>query len=163
MAKPSNSSELSLDEEYLQETMYPAGKTYPLNSKRTVASQSNTASLLDLPGETSMVETHQLIEGRLMEMGHEPQNTQVVIKKDKQIFLVDDKGIIISTKLIRSDINLMSQEHVTQTQEHVSVDIQDHMDDDNASLLLSHYDDVEIDNLCSALCEACCQNKLLTA
>jgi len=47
--------------------------TYPLNSKRIVASQLQTlASLLDLPRGASMEETHQLIEGRLMEMGHEP-------------------------------------------------------------------------------------------
>ena len=27
------------------------------------------------------------IEGRLMEMGHEPRNTQVVFKEDERIFL----------------------------------------------------------------------------
>jgi len=67
MAESSNRSELSSDKECLQGTMFPAGKTYPLNSKRIVASQLQTllqtlASLLDLPTGVSTSETRQLIK-----------------------------------------------------------------------------------------------------
>ena len=82
-------------------TMFPTGKTYPLNSKRIVADQIfEIATLLDLPGGASVAETRQLTEGRLLELGHEPRNVQVIIqveddaKDSRRIFLVDESGVI---------------------------------------------------------------------
>ncbi|XP_065915676.1 myosin-13-like [Dysidea avara] len=82
-------------------TMFPTGKTYPLNSKRIVADQIfELATLLDLPSGASVTETRQLIEGRLLELGHEPRNVQVIVQLDDEgkngsrIFLVDESGVI---------------------------------------------------------------------
>jgi len=58
-------------------------KTYSLNPKRIVADQIfEIATLLDLPERTLVVETHQLIEGKLLELGNEPCNVQVVVQKE---------------------------------------------------------------------------------
>ena len=66
-------------------TMFPTGKTYPLNSKRIVADQIfELATLLDLPSGASGTETRQLIEGRLLELGHEPRNVQVIVQLDDE-------------------------------------------------------------------------------
>ena len=56
-------------------TMFPTRKTYPLNSKRIVVYQIfELATLLDLPRGALVTETHQQIEGRLLELGREPRN-----------------------------------------------------------------------------------------
>ena len=69
-------SEASAKEELV--IQFPEGRSYPLNSKRIVAVQLQAlAEILGLPGGASTEETRQLIEGKLMEMGHEPRNVQV--------------------------------------------------------------------------------------
>ena len=50
-----------------------------------------------------MEEMHQLIEGKLVELGYEPYNIQVIIKEDEQIFLVDNEAIITFTKHVSND------------------------------------------------------------
>jgi len=82
-------------------SMFPAGRTYPLNSKRIVADQIfEIATLLNLLRGASVAETCQLIEGRLLELGHEPRNVQVIIQLEDEarngsrIFLVDESGVI---------------------------------------------------------------------
>jgi len=58
--------------------MFPAGKTYPLNSKRIVADHLfEIATLLNLSRGASVAETCQLLEGQLLELGHKPRNTQL--------------------------------------------------------------------------------------
>jgi len=80
------------------EIMFPTGETYPLNSKRIVADQlSEVATLLDLPRGVSVAETRQLIDGKLLELEHEPRNVQVIVQLDdagSTIFLVDESGVI---------------------------------------------------------------------
>ena len=84
------------------EPCFQRGKhTYPLNSKRIVADQLfEVATLLDLPKGASVAETRQLIEGKLLELGHEPRNVQVIVQLDDEartgstIFLVDESGVI---------------------------------------------------------------------
>ena len=144
-----NSEASSREELVVQQEDIPEGKTYPLNSKRIVSDQLQVlAKVLGLPGSrASMEETRQLIEGRLLEMGHEPRNVQVIIN-DEGIFLIDDTGIITST------------EHVSEVEkEHVSNMVIDHMNHNN---VISHHNDVNVNSLSSALCEARCENESLT-
>ena len=64
-------SEAAEKEEEEVGTVSPMGKTYPLNSKRIFADQIfEVTTLLDLPRGVSVAETHQLIEGKLLELGH---------------------------------------------------------------------------------------------
>ena len=140
---------------------FPEGKVYPLNSKRLTSSQLQAlANALELPSGASSEETRQLIEGRLMELGHEPRNVQVVVAEDQRIFLVNDKGTIASANHVRDDTVIMSSSgHVSQT-EHVSY--VDHVQNNDDALLLSHRDDVDVVSLRSALCEARRQNETLS-
>ena len=161
-----NSEASSREELAIGHEDFPEGRTYPLNSKRLISGQLQAlAKILGLPGGASMEETRQLIEGKLIELGHEPRNVQVIVKEDKQIFLVDDKGIITEgiitfTKHVSNDSMMLLQGHVSETEEHVSI-IQDHVNHDDALplLSLSHRDDVV--SLRSALCEARRQNESL--
>jgi len=81
--------------------LFPEGRTYSLNSKRLTASELTViATMLKQPGGESVTKTRQLFKGRLLEIGHEPRNVQVVIQasdealKPNKIFLVDESGII---------------------------------------------------------------------
>ena len=164
-----NSEASSREELAIGQEEFPEGRTYPLNSKRTyplnskrlISSQLQVlAKMLGLPGGALTEETHQLIEGKLMELGHEPCNVQVIVKEEEQIFLVDDGGIFTFTKDMSNDTMTLLQEHVSETEEHVSI-VQDHVNNDD-TLSLSHCDDVDVVNLRSALCEAHRQNESLT-
>jgi len=105
MAKPRNYSESSSDKESLQRIMFPAGKTYPLNSKRIVASQLQTlVGFLDLLKGASTLEMHKLIEGRLPELNYQLQNVQIVVQEDEgrntnRILLVDESRIIRQSEI----------------------------------------------------------------
>ena len=56
--------------------------TFPLNSKHlTVAYLTQLAAALQLPRKASVTDLLQIIEGKLREMEHEPQNVQVVVKE----------------------------------------------------------------------------------
>ena len=156
-------SEASLREELaIGQEEFPEGRTYPLNLKRLISGQLQAlAKMLGLPGGASTEETCQLIEGKLMELGHEPRNVQVIVQEeDEQIFLVEDGGIITFTKHVSNDMMMLLQQHMSETEEHASI-VQDHVNNDDA-LSLSHRDDVDVVSLRSALCEAHRQNELLT-
>ena len=136
-----NSEASSREELVVQQEDIPEGKTYPLNSKRIVSDQLQAlAKVLGLPGSrASMEETHQLIERRLLEMRHEPQNVQAIVN-DEGIFLIDDTGIITS------------MEHMSEVEkEHMSNMVIDHVNHDD---IISHRDGVNVNSLHSALCEA---------
>ena len=65
--KKSCCPELLSDKDSLPRTTFPTRKTYPLNSKRLVASQLQTlVKLLELLTGTTASETRQLVEGRLV-------------------------------------------------------------------------------------------------
>ena len=157
-----NSEASSREELAIGHEDFPEGRTYPLNSKRLLSGQLQAlAKILGLPGGASMEETRQLIEGKLIELGHEPRNVQVIVKEDEQIFLVDDEGIItegiITTKHVSNDSMMLLQGHVSETEQHVSI-VQDYVNNDD-TLSLSHRDDIV--SLRSALCEAHRQNESL--
>ena len=108
------------EELVIQHKEFPEGRSYSLNSKYIVTIQLQAlAEILGLHGR----EACQLIEGKLMEMGHKPHNVQVVINKE-WIFLVDDRGIITCVG-------------------HVSTIMDDHMNNDN-QLPWSHHNDVDV-------------------
>ena len=56
------------------------------------------AAHLELPVNASMEETHQMIDGKLTEMGKEPQNVQVIVQEtlytEVILHLVDNEGLI---------------------------------------------------------------------
>jgi len=104
--------------------IFLAGKTYPLNSKRIVADQIfKIATLLNLPRGASVAETRQLIEGRLLELGHKLRNVQVIIqledkgKNGSRIFLVDESRVICesakSSSCPLSPVSIISSCHET--------------------------------------------------
>ena len=101
--------EVSLTKKQSKEEKFPQGRTYPLNLKRMASGQLQTlAKVLELPTGVSNEEMQQLLEGKLMELEREPRNVQVVVRGNKQIFLVDEEGIIVSMEHVSND----TQEHV---------------------------------------------------
>ena len=101
----SSQNEDSPEKESLEESQsgsgsegLPQGLTYSLNSKRLKAVHlQHIAESLGLPTQGTVAVTRQLIEGKLMEMGHEPRNVQVVIQgmdNNSVLFLIDEDGII---------------------------------------------------------------------
>jgi len=80
----------------------PKGLTYPLNSKHVRGEQlQQIAEALGLPMTGTGVVTRQLIEGKLVEMGREPRNTQVVLEGSSEnpaISLIDENGVICAAK-----------------------------------------------------------------
>ena len=74
----------------------PEGVTYPLNSKRLITSQlRRLTAMLELPSDGTLATLRQLIEGKLIELGHEPRNIQVIVASaDSKLYLVDESGII---------------------------------------------------------------------
>ena len=80
---------------------------------------------LELLSGASSDETQQLIEGKLLELEQELRNVQVVVKDGKQIFLVDDDGVIVSTEHMSN--KCMSQVHVGDISEHRRDDEIDHV------------------------------------
>ena len=74
----------------------PQGQSYPLNSKRLrIVHLQRIAESMELPASGTAAVTRQLIEGKLMEMGKEPRNAQVVIQSENSaIYLIDENGII---------------------------------------------------------------------
>ena len=56
-----------------EEDVLPDGATYPLNSKKIVVNQlRKLAAMLELPSEGTFATLRQVIEGKLLELGHEP-------------------------------------------------------------------------------------------
>ena len=85
-----------LEESDEEDLTFPKGNVYPLNSRRLVASQLHRlAGILGLPTSSSLASTRQLIEGKLLEMGCEPKNVQVIESdEDARLYLVTDDGVI---------------------------------------------------------------------
>ena len=73
--------------------------TYPLNSKRlTSRSVLRIARGLGLPTSASLADTRQMIEGRLVEKGRQPQNVEVHVIESEvglTIRLNDEEGVIL--------------------------------------------------------------------
>ena len=89
------------NDQYEEGFELPRGDVYALNSRRLNATQlQGIAESLELPQGGSISTIRQLIEGKLIEMEHEPKNVQVILqgkgKDDYKLFLVDDNGIISS-------------------------------------------------------------------
>ena len=80
----------------VEEDVLPDGATYPLNSKKIVVNQLRTlAAMLELPSEGTSATLRQVIEGKLLELGHEPRNTQIIVASaDSKLYLADESGII---------------------------------------------------------------------
>ena len=92
-----SSSEVDVDAVY--EQTWPEGRTLPLNSRRLDAWHlQQLAVLLELPRNASMDDTRQMIDGKLTEMGKQPQNVQVIVKEtsctEVVLHLTDSEGII---------------------------------------------------------------------
>ena len=84
-----------------EETL-PEGTTYSLYSKRLRSKHlQRIAGSLSLATDASAAQTRKLIEGKLVEMGRQPSDVQVITQGnngDGNIFLVDETGIIKSIK-----------------------------------------------------------------
>ena len=118
------------------EEKLPKGATYPLNSKRLIVGQLRRLTamlelLSSLLSEGTSGTLRQLIEGKLIELGHEPKNVQVIVTSvNSKLYLVDKSGII------------------KQESEHVSLEnVSTHYNISNVTN--------EIDTLRGALQEAC--------
>ena len=65
----------------VEEDILPDGANYPLNSKKIVVNQlRKLAAMLELPSEGISATLRQVIEGKLLELGHEPRNTNYCCK-----------------------------------------------------------------------------------
>ena len=110
-----------LSDQFEEEFELPKGDVYALNSRRLNATQlQGIAESLKLPTACSTPTIRQLIEGKLIEMGHEPTNVQVILQgKDNlgyKLFLVDENGIISTFAHLRD------REHVTSQPVDTNVD-----------------------------------------
>ena len=56
------------------------------------------ASMLGICAKAMAAQTRQLIEGKLVELDHEPQSVQVTVGEDSRLYLVDDTGVIKSSE-----------------------------------------------------------------
>ena len=129
-----SSSEVAVDAVY--EQTWPEGRTLPLNSRRLDAWHlQQLAVLLELPTSASIEDTRQMIDGKLIEKGKQPQNVQVIIKKtactEIIIHLTDSEGVLTqSNPTIRrrgiSPASEIEQLHEARKQlEEVSQSLQD--------------------------------------
>ena len=78
------------------EDEWPKGTVYPINSKRIVVEQlRRLARILDVSADGSLDTLRQVIEGKLIQLDHEPRNMQVIVSsEDARLYLVDDAGVI---------------------------------------------------------------------
>ena len=85
-----------------------AGRAYPLNSKKlTGILLKQSARGLDIPTSSSRDKLWQLIEGKLEDLGHVPNNTQAVLQEvDTRVFinLQDVDGVFLMVKPIAVDL-----------------------------------------------------------
>ena len=74
----------------------PRGKALPLNSKcLTTAQLQRIARGLEVHTTARGDELHQMVDGKLTEMGKEPRNVQVIILGVEHLSLRDDYGIFL--------------------------------------------------------------------
>ena len=102
-----------------EEPPIPEGTVYPLNSKRLVTQQlQRLVGMLNLPMTASSSSTLQLLEGKLLELGHESKNVQVIVSDDGgKLYLVSNIGVISAETEhanVRDAINELS--HVTHSE-----------------------------------------------
>ena len=77
-------------------TQVQAHMCVPLNSKRFMASSLRCiAHALDVPSTLPSDEIRTLVDGKLIELGNEPRNTQVWLKRDGAIELVSADGMFL--------------------------------------------------------------------
>ena len=78
------------------------GKPLPLNSRRLTAPVlKQLAGALDLPSTAPLDDVRQMIEGKLLEMGREPRNTQVLLQEAARgvhVSLQDVDGIFLEAE-----------------------------------------------------------------
>jgi len=103
-----------------EQGILPAGATYPMNSKKIVVNQlKRLAAMLALLPEGMSATLRQLIERKLVELGHEPRNTQVIVASaDLKLYLVDESGII------RQESEHVSCENMNNNISHVTNEIE---------------------------------------
>ena len=89
----------------------PDGVTLPLNSKKLVISQlRRLVTPLGISAEGSTSTLRQVIDGKLIELGHKPRNIQVVVSNvDSKLYLVNDSGIIAKEMEHVSNDNVVSE------------------------------------------------------
>ena len=109
-------SDASLEQDESDAEGVPKGPVYSLNSKRLTALHlQRIADSLGLPTKGSAAVTRQLIEGKLMEMGKEPPNVQVVVQgtdENSVLFLINEDGIIRTIKPARDRVVHVSSQPV---------------------------------------------------
>ena len=57
--------------------------------------------MLGICAKATTAQTRQLIEGKLVELDHEPQSVQVTVGEDLRLYLVDDTGVIKSNEAMK--------------------------------------------------------------
>ena len=86
-----------MDDPHLDENQHPPdGITLPLNLKKLVISRlCRLETTLEISAVGSAATLRQVIEGKLIQLGHEPRNIQVVVSNvDSSLYIVNDSGII---------------------------------------------------------------------
>ena len=93
-------SDASSEQDETDTECVPKGPAYSLNSRHlTIAHLQRIVDSLGLPTNGSAAVTRQLMEGKLMEMGREPQNIQVVVQgmdENSVLYLINEDGIIFT-------------------------------------------------------------------
>ena len=81
-------------------------QTFPLNSRRLTSSViSRVAAALEVPAGGSLEDTRQMLEGKLVEVGREPRNVQVVLSEEEHrpaIRLEDGEGVFLEVPRVAS-------------------------------------------------------------
>ena len=103
--------ELTLSDSVSEEDELLDGVILPLNSKKIIISKlRRLATMLEISAEGSAATLRQIIEGKLIKLGHEPHNTQVIVGKvDSRLYLLDDSEIIVK------EVEHVSNEAVVET------------------------------------------------
>ena len=93
----------------------PDGVTLPLNSKKLFINQlRRLATALGISAEGSTSTVRQVIDGKLIQLGHDPRNTQVVVSKvDSRLYLVNDYGFVAKEMEHVSSDNVVLEALVT--------------------------------------------------
>jgi hypothetical protein len=77
----------------------PVTTAYPLNSRRLTANViARIARKLELPTTAPLADLRQIVEGRLVEGGHEPTNVEVLVKQSERgsiLALQDEGGVLL--------------------------------------------------------------------
>ncbi len=110
--------------------MEPRGVWLPLNSRRITSEYLKViANTLGLPTSMSAEELRQQIDGKLLDMEHEPRSIQVVkqeaFKTELHLLLVDESGVFLrcgpvfrESQREFEDLDDMRQQQEQMTQQH---------------------------------------------